>query len=445
MATREKTSVRTICPIPTKYGDANLISFHALDKKEHVAISFGDNLSSVNPVNVRIHSECATSEIFGSLKCDCAEQLEEAMELAASTNGIVLYLKQEGRGIGLYNKIDAYKLQAEGLDTIEANRALNLPDDSRDFSIAANMLKAMGVEKVNLLTNNPEKIQGLIDCGIEVAKRIPTGVFLTDENKGYLKVKVNSCGHMIDVNKRAKSYIGVSGIKDFHELTTAYETSSLFTNDLKKNEKEVILGLSCHFRELENQLRFSEIHQILSRYVADKYIKTSLHLSFKDVKNEREAMQSICSKFLFADSIQINDYKNLETIIDILLDRKLIIPIYDENNNDALLKKNVVEIVNNSNSFLLLDNSKGRGIVADKSDLQSKILFYSSLGYKNIAIAGGLGPNSLSSYHDLKLFNISLDAETKLKKNGKLDSSKVQRYLTECLSSNEASLEDQVG
>ncbi len=443
MSEIKESSVRTICPLPTRYGNANLISFANLDQKEHVAISFGSEVSVDSIVNVRIHSECVTSEIFGSLKCDCAEQLDEALSLAAATNGIVLYLKQEGRGIGLYNKIDAYKLQAEGLNTIEANRALDLPDDLRDFSIAAKMLNALNIKKVNLLTNNPEKIKGLTDNGIQVMKRIPTGVFMSKQNEDYLKTKVESCGHLIDVGKN--KYVGVSGIKNLNDITAAFNASMLFRSELESEKRYINLGISVNYLELADEKRKIEINQIVSRYLGDSNIKTTVHLSLKDVEKEETILNNINSFFPFVDSVQINDYKDINNIVNNMGTRKLIIPIYDENDNSILLNNSSVEIINQSGSFLILDNSKGRGISANIDNLESNVRFYSGLGYQNIAIAGGFGPNSLEAYDRLKNLGVSVDAETKLLSDGKIDRAKVFSYLEECLSFEDIDFEDQVG
>ena len=193
----ESVKIRNRVKIPLDTGDAEFITYHGLaDGKEHLVVAFGDWPS--NPiVNVRLHSECMTGEVFGSCKCECSEQLKESMEQFSQKSGLLVYLRQEGRGIGLYNKIDAYHLQNQGLDTVEANRALNLNDDQRDYKVAAEMLKALGVSKVTLYSNNPLKKQGLEDHGVVVVKRECTGVHIKKHNYHYLKTKVKRCGHDI--------------------------------------------------------------------------------------------------------------------------------------------------------------------------------------------------------------------------------------------------------
>lgn len=186
---------------------AEFVSFSGLnDEKEHVALIFkGADKQAEIPL-VRLHSECLTGDIFNSARCDCGKQLNEAVETMAKDGGILLYLRQEGRGIGLYNKLDAYKLQDTGLDTFEANQALGFDDDLRDFGIAAQMLKALDVSEIDLLTNNPEKVETIEAEGVKVREQRSTGVFYNRHNGHYLRAKANVANHKIDLtNFRAKA------------------------------------------------------------------------------------------------------------------------------------------------------------------------------------------------------------------------------------------------
>ncbi|MDQ1027507.1 GTP cyclohydrolase II [Streptomyces umbrinus] len=179
--------------------DAELVTFHGLtDGKEHVAVILGT--PSATPL-VRLHSECLTGDVFGSSRCDCGPQLREAVEQIATHGGVLLYLRQEGRGIGLYNKLDAYALQDEGLDTYAANTALGLPEDARDYTAAAQMLTALGITELDLLSNNPDKANQLRDLGITVGHRVPTGVFTTAHNVRYLRAKVLQTQHTLPLAK----------------------------------------------------------------------------------------------------------------------------------------------------------------------------------------------------------------------------------------------------
>jgi GTP cyclohydrolase II len=187
-------------PLPTRHGLFRVVVFRERGTdKEHIAAVKGE-VRGRQGVPVRVHSECLTSEILGSLKCDCRDQLEHALALIGSAPcGAVLYLRQEGRGIGLGNKIRAYALQARGADTYEANRALGFADDLRRYDIAASILKQLGVASVDIITNNPLKISGLEKEGVHVRKRIASVAPLNPHNADYLRTKRDRTGHLIEL------------------------------------------------------------------------------------------------------------------------------------------------------------------------------------------------------------------------------------------------------
>ena len=185
-------------PLPTHRGTFRAVVFHDADGREHLAMVLGDVAGDEVPV--RVHSECLTSEVLGSLKCDCRAQLDGALDLiAARGRGVLLYLRQEGRGIGLGNKIRAYALQARGADTYEANRMLGFADDLRRYDVAAEMLRQLGVRSVELVTNNPLKISQLVEAGIPVARRIALPSPANPHNVAYLRVKRERTGHQIQI------------------------------------------------------------------------------------------------------------------------------------------------------------------------------------------------------------------------------------------------------
>ena len=187
--------------IPTRHGEFDTYVFEG----EHVALVFGD-VRGRDDTLVRIHSECLTSEVFGSLKCDCKDQLEAAMAAVARAGaGAVLYLRQEGRGIGLANKIRAYALQSDGHDTVDANRLLGLPDDARRYDVAWDMLDHLGVASVRLLTNNPAKVRGLAALGVRVNGRVPVVVAANKHSARYLEAKRLRMEHDLPAALRAAS------------------------------------------------------------------------------------------------------------------------------------------------------------------------------------------------------------------------------------------------
>ncbi len=188
--------------LPTKYGDFHAIAYKsAIDPDEHVALVRGE-LNGDKPVLVRVHSECLTGDVFHSLRCDCGEQIDLAMKaIAEEGRGVFLYMRQEGRGIGLHNKIRAYALQDQGLDTVEANEALGFASDLRDYGIGAQILADLGVRKLRLLTNNPRKVIGLEGYGLEVVETVPIVCKPNPQNARYLETKRKKMGHLIKLEE----------------------------------------------------------------------------------------------------------------------------------------------------------------------------------------------------------------------------------------------------
>jgi GTP cyclohydrolase II len=188
--------------LPTRAGQFRIVAFtNEVDDKEHVALVHGD-VDGAADVPVRLHSECLTGDVLGSLRCDCREQLLEGLaKIQSMERGILLYMRQEGRGIGLANKIRAYALQEQGLDTVDANRALGFADDQRDYTVAAGMLASLGVRSIRLITNNPDKIAQLARHGVTVSGRIPHEMPYNDHNRHYLETKAARSGHLLKLVK----------------------------------------------------------------------------------------------------------------------------------------------------------------------------------------------------------------------------------------------------
>lgn len=195
----EKDSIPSEAKLPTVHGDFQIRVFHeSTTGFDHVALTLGD-MAGPDPVLIRVHSECLTGDALGSLRCDCGPQLDSALKTIVERGwGCLLYLRQEGRGIGLHAKIQAYHLQDQGADTLDANLMLGLPADGRDYSIAASMLSALNIPSVNLLSNNPNKKEQLEQYGIHVAGLIPLVVGVGDQNRSYLETKVERMGHQIE-------------------------------------------------------------------------------------------------------------------------------------------------------------------------------------------------------------------------------------------------------
>ncbi|GIR66986.1 MAG: GTP cyclohydrolase II [Candidatus Thermoplasmatota archaeon] len=195
---RETSIVNADALLPTKFGEFRIRAFQDPTNNHEHALLYLDN-SDKTPI-VRVHSECLTGDAFGSLRCDCGPQLETSMqEIQSHGSGAIVYLRQEGRGIGLYAKMQAYALQDQGMDTLDANLTLGLPADARTYDIAASMLKSIGYTELYLMTNNPEKKSQLIENGINVKDRIPICIVPSEHNLSYLRTKASRMGHLLEV------------------------------------------------------------------------------------------------------------------------------------------------------------------------------------------------------------------------------------------------------
>ena len=193
--------VDAVANLPTRFGNFRIVAFwNNRDAKEHIALVHGDVMGAED-LPTRLHSECLTGDVMGSLRCDCRDQLEVALEkISTLERGLVLYMRQEGRGIGLINKVRAYALQDRGLDTVDANLALGFRDDERDYAIAAHMLASLNVGSIRLMTNNPRKIEQLEQLGVKVTGRIPHVIPANEYNRFYLETKATRSGHELETD-----------------------------------------------------------------------------------------------------------------------------------------------------------------------------------------------------------------------------------------------------
>jgi GTP cyclohydrolase II len=219
-------TIRTQVELPLRFADghaadARVFTFDGLvDDREHLAFALGDR-TAPHPADearvplIRPHSECLTGDVFGSERCDCGSQLREAVERIAVAGGYLLYLRQEGRGIGLYSKLEAYALQDAGIDTYDANLALGHDEDERSYAAAAQMLHVLGVSRIALLSNNPDKARQLRSCGITVVEQVPTGVYVSAANHRYLETKARRGRHTLELPGTLRSHSDDAGLPEF--------------------------------------------------------------------------------------------------------------------------------------------------------------------------------------------------------------------------------------
>ena len=279
---------QAIAKLPSLFGDFKAIGYkNELDGSEHVAIIKGNPENLKEPVLVRMHSECLTGDAFGSLRCDCRPQLEAALSrISQEGEGVVVYLRQEGRGIGLVNKLKAYKLQDGGLDTVEANEKLGFPADLRNYGVGAQILTDLGINRLKLLTNNPRKIAGLGGYGLKVESRVPLVICPGDHNAAYLEVKREKLGHLIDNNKQINLNNERQNIVVFWDGKVTYDELKHLENKANKWSENHFLNISIQntprlIAICENPLfiwnvRHRDIKSHLERNLIDKRLLESL-------------------------------------------------------------------------------------------------------------------------------------------------------------------------
>lgn len=425
-------SIFTETKIATKFGNFNIRVYADVQGKETVALCT-EKLDTSAPVLVRIHSECMTGDTFGSLQCDCGEQLDQSLEqINKSENGVLIYLRQEGRGIGLFEKIKSYQLQDKGYDTFEANLLLGHRPDERTYEKAKIALADLGVKRVRLLTNNPSKVSEIAKLGIEVVERVPLIVTSNKYNKKYFASKRDKFKHFF--NDEVSYYF-----YQFHaETSEQIEQIGEFLKDKKHDPLlKICVGVSADHSMLDSDEKISQIETLF--HTCDFYegFVPILHFSFRNSPDPLKDIRTINKKLPFVKYIQTNDIPSLELETIKLACHSFLadIPLSDSNFDlvhDASFRKTITKY----KAFILLDNSKGSGIRETKEALMKKIDILLKYGLNDIAIFGGFGPDDLDTYFELRRYykiNFSIDAETKLKTDGQIDIEKTKLYLSQLI------------
>lgn len=391
-----------------------------------------DNLDISQPVLVRVHSECITGDMLGSLHCDCGKQLTKSLQIIAEEGGILIYLRQEGRGIGLFEKMKSYQLQSKGHDTFEANTLLGHQPDQRSYEMVKTILDDLHISNIRLLTNNPSKVSDIAKLGIGIVERVPLISRANKHNKKYLETKRKKFQHFLAESSQNYFY-------QFHLDFPQHMNSIIEFMKYKKKDPllKIGVGVTADHNSLDNDREIERINSIIKICETQSEFIPVIHFSFHKSTEFLKDIHRIKSIWPLAKRLQLNDLPKVEInflkkICEIFT---IDIPLSDEN-FDLVHSPQFREIVKNNKSFILLDNSKGKGIKESKDSFAKKIDILLSYGLNDIFLCGGFGPDFLESYFELRRYyriNLSIDAESNLKTNGKVDVEKVKLYLEQLI------------
>lgn len=420
--------------ISTKLGRFNFRVYAENHGKETVVV-YTEKLDPSQPVLVRVHSECMTGDVFHSLQCDCGDQLETALqEIQKNGNGVVIYLRQEGRGIGLYEKIRAYELQAKGYDTFEANIMLGHNPDERTYEMVKVSLNDLGIKRIVLLTNNPSKVSEIAKTGIEIVERRPLVVGRNIVNDRYFETKKTKFKHFFNEDVSYYFY-------QFHadKVEIVEEIGEFLRNKKKDPLLKICIGVQFDSRDFDNGEKIAATKNIFDVCDFYKGFVPILHFSYSYSTDQISDTQKIKEILPFVKYLQTNDFKtdNADlSFVKFATENFLADIPLDSDNFNLIESEDFRNLIRNNKAFLLLDNSKGTGIQENKTVLMDKINTLLKYNLNDIAIFGGFGPDDLTNYFELRRYfkiNFSIDAETKLKTNGEIDTDKIKTYLTQLI------------
>lgn len=419
-------------PLETKFGNFFIRVYSDTFGKETIVLRT-EKLDPTIPAVVRIHSECITGDTFGSLRCDCGEQLHRSIELIEeSGNGVLIYLRQEGRGIGLFEKMRSYELQRKGFDTFEANVILGHKPDERNYEWAKIALNDLGINQIKLITNNPSKVSEIAKLGITVVDRVPIIIKSNKYNQKYFDAKRDKFKHFF--NKEVSYYF-----YQFH--ADKPEHVQIIGEFLRDNKRDPLLkicvGVTANHQTLSDEKALEQIKSIFQTCEFYEGFVPILHYSFRNSTDPKNDIKVIHKKLPFVAYIQTNDVKPEDTEVINLACKTFLadIPLFDDNFS-LVHEKSFRDTITKNKAFVLLDNSKGTGIRESKENLMKKIDILLGYGLNDIAIFGGFGPDDLDTYFELRRhyrINFSIDAETKLKTDGEIDIEKTKNYLRQLL------------
>jgi len=418
--------------LQTVHGDF-IFRTYAADQGKETIVLYTETLDLSTTPLVRVHSECMTGDMFGSLRCDCGGQLNKSLKIISkSGNGALVYLRQEGRGIGLFEKVRSYELQHQGYDTFEANVLLGHGPDQRTYENVEIALRDLKINSIKLLTNNPSKVSEIAKLGIKVVERVPLIMDTNVHNEKYFEAKRDKFKHFFHKDISYYFYqFHVDSVEQVEELGE-------FLKD-KKNDPllKVCVGVGVNNIIFDDQEKVKEIQQIFNACALYEGFVPILHFSFSqstdtqgDIRKIKEVLPFV--EYLQTNDLPANDLPAIKLACELFL---ADIPLFDEN-FELLENEEFRETIKEKKAFLLLDNSKGKGIKESKESLMKKIERLLSYGLNDIAIFGGFGPDDLDTYFELRRYykiNFSIDAESKLKSGDGFDMEKTKTYITQLL------------
>lgn len=436
----KNANVFTDTSLKTRLGEFQFRVYNDTQGKETIVL-FTKNLNRDQAVPVRVHSECITSEVFGSLHCDCGEQLNKSLELIKEVGGVFIFLRQEGRGIGLFEKIKAYALQEKGLDTVDANLQLGHQRDQRSYEMVKTVLDDMGINKIHLITNNPSKVSEISKLGITVESRIPLCIKPNKINEKYFETKKQKFQHAFTDNSLVPYY--------FQFKVNSADEVKIIHDFLKNKKKDPLqnfaIGINIDSETLNYPHDLEKIEQIIQACLDTDLITPILHFSFLCSSNPKKDLEKLKQIFPNVKRLQVNDLDtiDLEFLKTAASLFQIDLPLSEE---EMMIFENpkMKSFIKENNILIAIDNSKGRGIADSKEKFISIIDRLLNHGINNIALHGGFGPDSLDTYFFLKRyykFNFSIDSESRLKTDGRFDLKKVKLYLSQLIRSEDPKAE----
>src|SRR5260221_7285925 len=384
--------------LPTKHGNFTIIVWPAKNGKDAVALTT-TQLDTSKPVLVRIHSECITGDVFGSYRCDCGQQKQKALvKIAKSKNGIFIYLKQEGRGIGLSEKIRAYALQEQGYDTHEANILLGHDPDPREYSKVKEILDQLGVKRIKLITNNPSKENSLREFGFDIVERIPLRVRSNKYNKKYLETKKVKFKHFND-GYRNNYFYTITGVEEAADIEAIAEHMKSYNIDPFLRIGIGFIATNSLLNDKEEMLKLENLFKVTLK--SHPPLIPILHYSFKHShpKDYKAEILKIKKEMPYFKKLQMNDLKkdHLDLLLFASQHFSVHFPINDEYLH-LISDPKYSRIVRLRKVLTLLDNSEGKGVQENIGSFERNITMCLNNGINDIGLAGGFGPNTLETF-----------------------------------------------